>query len=149
MRPFRDWLAVRLDEESREERAAREEEARRREKSTLDHEFDRTHLHPPRPRGLDQRELLAWTMKNKPPQRPLSAYVDEVDMEMNRRLASTGSPRTEQLFFDNPSPRSEADFERLHDIVADSFRDGTSVGQAADMGMEFLRARGYIQARTT
>jgi len=144
MIPFRDWLVGRIDEESREERAVRDDEARRREKSTLDYEFDRTYLHTRRPRGVDHRELLAWAIKNKQPQRPLSVYVDEVDTEINRRLASMGSPRTEQLFFDNPSPRSDADFDRLHDIVADSFRDGTSVGQAADMGVEFLRARGYI-----
>lgn len=102
------------------------------------------------PKGLPPSELVSWALKNRDQTRlPMSRFVDRVEEEINRKLSAQGKPQIDTLFFgpqlDGQSAKNTADYDRLRDILQDSFQDGTTVDQAVEMGLEFIRSRRLIK----
>lgn len=139
MAKFKDWLENR---ESRGERMARDVRALSRSLDTMNYDRNR----PRAPKGMSPKELVSWVVKNGDRiQLPMSRFIDRVEEEMNRKLAAENKPDIHTLFYGPQmagiSAKSTADYERLRDILQDSFMDGTTVDQAVEMGMEFVRSR--------
>lgn len=140
MGKFRDWLE---NGESKDERLVRDVRALSRSLDTQNHHRNR----PRTPKGLSSKELVSWVVKNGDRiQLPMSAFINRVEEEINRKLAAEGKSDVHTLFYGPQmagiSPKSTADYERLRDILQDSYIDGTTVDQAVEMGLEFIRSRG-------
>lgn len=134
---FKHWLENR---ESHGERMVRDMRSLSRNLDASNYEQNR----PKAPRGLSPNELVAWAVKNRDRARPpMGRFIGMAEWEINRRLASEGKPHIDALFFGpDGSEKNTADYDRLRNILQDSFQDGTTVDQAVEMGLEFIRSRG-------
>lgn len=133
MGEFADWM-----NESTDERREREREAERRKGMTLDYERNRK----PLPRGATPEQLAGWRRENGKP--PVGEYADRAYGEIERRLKEMGLPDLSALLHADTEAKGESHTDRIHNIVQDSFRDGTHHLHAADMVMELLRSMGRL-----
>lgn len=133
MGEFADWM-----NESTDERREREREAERRKGMTLDYEKNRK----PIPRGATPEQLANWRRENG--KAPVGEYADRAYAEIERRLKEMGLPDLSALLHADTEAKGESHTDRIHNIVQDSFRDGTHHLHAADMVMELLRSMGRL-----
>lgn len=133
MGEFADWM-----EESEQQRAERETEAERRRGMTLDYERNRS----PIPRDATPEQLLNWRRENG--KAPVGEYADKVYAEIERRLKEMRLPDLSGLLHADTEGRTESHTDRIHNIVQDSYRDGTHHLHAADMVMQLLRSMGRL-----
>lgn len=133
MGEFADWM-----EESSDERREREREAERRNRMSIDYEQNRK----PIPKEATPEQLADWRRENG--KAPVGEYADRTYAEVGRRLRDMGLPDLSQLLHADTEARGESHTDRIHNIVQDSFRDGTHHLHAADMVMELLRSMGRL-----
>lgn len=133
MGEFADWM-----NESSDERREREREAERRNRTTLDYERNRK----PLPKGATPEQLANWRRENGKP--PVGEYADKVYREIERRLKEMGLPDVSTILQGDTQGRTESHTDRVHNLIQDSYRDGTHHLHAADMVMELLGSHGRL-----
>lgn len=86
-------------------------------------------------------EFQKW--KEARPVRPIDKFRTDVSLEIGRL---TGTNGMHELLPDDwwENPKHTADFDRLDELMSDSFKDGSSVIETARMLVELLKSMGYI-----
>jgi len=137
---FREWLVI--AEESGEQRAAREREAARRAELWNDYAEKARRHSSQKPEGPigPSPEWLAHIKSS--PQSPIQNFEDEVEEEIFRLIGK--SWRHGAIIDGSVGGKEEADGERLHHLIRDSYDDGTSPEEAAKMAVDLARSMGYL-----
>lgn len=137
---FRKWLAI--TEETEEQRSAREREAARRAELWDDYAEKSRRHGSQKPEGpiKPSPEWLAHIRGT--PKSPTQEFEDAVEEEIYK---ITGKSWAHGAILDgSQGGKEEADGERVHHLIRDSYDDGTSPEEAAKMAVELMKSMGYL-----
>lgn len=139
-----------LDESSKEERDI--EAMRRRIKLQAYQDSYRTASANIPKQAPSPKEKKAWDQytqdvsaaAKETPNDPNWDFNDEVEQEIRKKTGlSLSHGQLIPNFMDDP--KSEADDDRLRELIYDAFEDGLSAEETADMAIEFLKSHGYLR----